>query len=489
MAEFAAAPLGAAPAMPANYPANRKAAMAILLMASFMNLIDVTVVNGALPSMASTLNATSSQLQWVIAAYTLAFSLGLLPFGRLGDTFGRRRMFLAGVGAFTFASLLCGLAPSIEWLIFARVLQGLAGAMMTPQTLAIAQVIFPPEERAGIFALFGFASGLAAVTGPLLGGFLIHLDIAGLTWRPIFLINIPVGILAIVLGLRIIPKVSGIRTLGVDFVGIAIAALALLLITYPMIEGRSHGWPVWTFAMMAASLPLFYIFVKWQQRQSSKGAPEVLPATLLSNRAFITNAMLSSLFFSVIPGFFFAFTFYFQAGYGFEPYQSGIASLPFSFGVLFASAYSSRLGTRGQTQRLFGGAVLLAAGFLAMSFLSSPENPPTQWRYAIPLLAGGIGLGLAVSPMFQRALGSVVGRDAGAASGGLQAIQQAGGAIGVAVTGELFFSQLSRTGGATPGADAYTAAFHIALWYGIIAFIIVAISAVFGPKPVLTKPA
>ena len=485
MAEFAAAPSGAAPTSPANYPANRKAAMAILLMASFMNLIDVTVVNGALPSMAQTLGASPSQLQWVIAAYTLAFSLGLLPFGRLGDTFGRRRMFLAGVGAFTFASLLCGLAPSIEWLIFARVLQGLAGAMMTPQTLAIAQVIFPPEERPGIFALFGFASGLAAVSGPLLGGYLIYLDIAGLSWRPIFLINIPVGILAIVLGLRIIPKVAGIRTLGVDFVGITIAALALLLITYPMIEGRSLGWPVWTFAMMLASIPLFYAFVKWQQRQAANNAPEVLPATLLSNRAFITNALISSLFFSVIPGFFFAFTFYFQSGYGFEPFESGIASLPFSFGVLFASAYSSRLGTRGQTQRLFGGALLLATGFIAMNFLSSPENPPTIWRYAIPLLAGGVGLGLAVSPMFQRALGSVVGRDAGAASGGLQAIQQAGGAIGVAVTGELFFAQLARTGGAIPGADAYTSAFHLSLWYGIIAFIIVAGAAIFGPKPAL----
>jgi EmrB/QacA subfamily drug resistance transporter len=483
MAEFAAAPLNGASTVPAIYPVNRKAAMAILLMASFMNLIDVTVVNGALPSMASTLGATSSQLQWVIAAYTLAFSLGLLPFGRLGDTFGRRRMFLLGVGAFTLASLLCGLAPSIEWLIAARVLQGLAGAMMTPQTLAIAQVIFPPEERAGIFALFGFASGLAAVTGPLLGGFLIHLDILGLTWRPIFLINIPVGILAIILGLRLIPKVAGIRTLGVDFVGIAVAGLALLLITYPMIEGRSHGWPAWTFVMMAASIPLFYLFVKWQQRQAVKGAPEVLPASLLANRAFITNALSSSLFFSVIPGFFFAFTFYFQAGYGFEPYQSGIASLPFSFGVLFASAYSSRLGTRGQTQRLFGGAVLLASAFLAMNFLSGPDNPPTVWRYAVPLLAGGIGLGLSVSPMFQRALGSVAGRDAGAASGGLQAIQQAGGALGVAITGELFFAQLARTGGATPDAAAYTAAFHLSLWYGIFAFITVAAIAVLGPKP------
>jgi EmrB/QacA subfamily drug resistance transporter len=447
------------------------------------------VVNVALPGLQKTLGATSSQLQWVVAAYTLAFALGLLPFGRLGDTFGRRRMFLLGVGAFTFASLLCGLAPSIEWLIFARILQGFAGAMMTPQTLAIAQVIFPPEERAGVFALFGFASGLAAVTGPLLGGFLLNLNLFGLEWRPIFLINIPVGILAIILGFKIIPKLSGVRALGIDFIGIAIAGLALLCLTYPLIEGRNNGWPMWSFAMMLAALMLGWVFVRWQKRQDAKGAAQLLPASLLANRSFVINALLSSLFFSVIPGFFLAFALYFQTGYGFEPLQSGLASVPFSFGVLFASAYSSRLGTRHQSRRLFIGAMLLATGFLVMSFLSGPDNPPTQWRYAIPLLAGGIGLGLAVSPLFQRALGSVVGRDAGAASGGLQAIQQAGGALGVAVTGELFFAQLSRTGGASPGPDAYTAAFHIALWYGIIAFIIVALSAMFGPKPPVAKPA
>jgi predicted MFS family arabinose efflux permease len=392
-------------------------------------------------------------------------------------------MFLLGVGAFTFASLLCGLAPSIEWLIFARVLQGLAGAMMTPQTLAIAQVIFPPEERAGIFALFGFASGLAAVTGPVLGGFLIGLDLAGLTWRPIFLINIPVGILAIVLGLRLIPKLPGQRSLGVDLVGIVLAAIVLLFITYPLIEGRALGWPQWTFTMMAAALLLGWLFVRWQFRQAAQGRPEVLPASLLANRAFIINAILSSLFFSVIPGFFFAFTFFFQSGFGFTPLNSGLASLPFSFGVLFASAYSSRLGTKAQTARLFGGAALLAASFVAMSFLSTPDNPPTLFRYALPLLAGGIGLGMAVSPMFQRALGTVIGRDAGAASGGLQAIQQAGGALGVAVTGELFFAELARRGAAAPAPDAFTAAFHLSLWYGIIAFAIVALSALAGPKP------
>jgi EmrB/QacA subfamily drug resistance transporter len=446
-------------------------------MASFMNLIDVTVVNVALPGLQTTLQATSSQIQWVVAAYTLAFSLALLPFGRMGDTFGRKRMFLLGVAAFTLASLLCGLAPNIEWLIVARILQGIGGAMMTPQTLAIAQVIFPSNERAGIFALFGFASGLAAVAGPLLGGFIINLDVGGLGWRPIFLINIPVGIVAIVLGLRLIPKLPGQRTLGIDWTGITIAGLALFFTTYPLIEGRNHGWPLWCVAMLMAAIPMAWLFVRWQGRQAARGAPQVLPVTLLANRAFVINAFISTLFFSVIPGFFLAYSLYFQSGYGFDPFMSGLASMPFSFGVLAASAVSSRLGTQGQSARMFIGAGLLTVSFVAMLFMSTPDNPPTLWRYAIPLLAGGIGLGLAVSPMFQRALGTVVGRDAGAASGGLQAIQQAGGAFGVAVTGELFFATLAANGGVAGGPAAYTESFHASLWYGVIAFAIVMLSA------------
>jgi EmrB/QacA subfamily drug resistance transporter len=477
----AAAPANPA-AAPADYPANRKAAMAVLLMASFMNLIDVTVVNVALPGMERTMQASSSQLQWVVAAYTLAFSLALLPFGRLGDTFGRRRMFLLGVGAFTAASLLCGLAPSIEWLIAARVLQGIGGAMMTPQTLAIAQVIFPPEERAGIFALFGFTSGLAAVAGPLLGGLLINLDIYGLEWRPIFLINIPLGALAIVLGLRLIPLIAGQRALGVDWTGIAIAGLALFCASFPLIEGRALGWPLWCMVMLAAALPLGWLFVSWQKRQDGRGAPQVLPVTLLRNSAFVRNAFVSTLFFSVIPGFFLAFSIALQTGHGFSPLASGLASVPFSVGVLIASGISSRYGTQYQSLRIAGGSAALLIGFAAMELLSRFAGPPTLMLFALPLLAGGLGLGTAVSPMFQRALASVPPRDAGSASGGLQAIQQAGGAFGVAVTGELFFSTLARNGGAGPAA--HDAAFQAALWYGMLAFIIVAASAFARTAPV-----
>ncbi|MCU0831080.1 MAG: MFS transporter [Rhizobiaceae bacterium] len=459
----------------AAYPARRKAAMAVLLIASFMNLIDVTVVNVALPDLQRTLSATSSQLQWVVAAYTLAFSLALLPFGRMGDTFGRKRMFLLGVGTFTAASLLCGLAPTIEWLIAARVLQGIGGAMMTPQTLAIAQVIFPPDERAGIFALFGFTSGLAAVAGPLLGGVLINLDLFGLAWRPVFLINIPIGLFAIVAGLRLIPFIAGQRGLGIDWAGILIAGLVLFAATFPLIEGRTLGWPLWCILMLAAALPLGWLFLNWQHRQDARGAPQVLPVALLANRGFVVNAFVSTLFFSVIPGFFLAFTIHLQSGFGFTPLQSGVASLPFSIGVLVASGISSRLGVQGQTPRMAGGSAALLAAFVAMALLSRAGVQPTVWTYGLPLLVGGLGLGTAVSPMFQRALASVPPRDAGAASGGLQAIQQAGGGFGVAVTGELFFATLAAQGGAA--AEAHAAGFHVSLWYGIVAFSLVTLAA------------
>lgn len=462
------------------YPPRRRAAMAVLLLASFMNLIDVTVVNVALPGLQQALGASSSQLQWVVAAYTLAFSLALLPFGRMGDTFGRRRMFLLGVAAFTAASLVCGVAPTIEWLIAARVLQGVGGAMMTPQTLAIAQVIFPPQERAGIFALFGFASGLAAVAGPLLGGFLINLDLFGLGWRPIFLINIPVGAFAIIMGLRLIPVIPGQRALGIDWAGIAIAGLALLCATYPLIEGRALGWPAWCFALLAASIPLGWLFVRWQRRQDALGAPQLLPLSLLRNRGFVLNALISTLFFSVIPGFFLAFALYLQTGFGFTPLQSGMASLPFSIGVLLASGVSSRMGTARQTLRMAAGTAALLCAFIVMALLTRGAATPTLTLHALPLLAGGLGLGVAVSPMFQRALATVPPRDAGSASGGLQAIQQAGGAFGVAITGELFFSVLAANGGA--GGPAHAGAFHAALWYGIIAFAIVLASTATGAR-------
>jgi len=295
---------------------RRWLALAVLLIASFMNLIDVTIVNVAVPSMQKNLGADASEIEWVIAAYVLAFALGLLPFGRLGDILGRTRMFLVGVTAFTVASAACGLAPSIEWLIAARVFQGLAGAMMTPQVLAIATVTFPPEERGQSFSLFGFSAGFAAVCGPILGGLLIGADIGGLDWRPIFLVNVPVGIAAVILGWFIIPRTPGHPTLKNDFLGIALFAGSMVLLVYPLIEGRAAGWPLWTWGMLAASAVGILLFVLWERRMARLDKPQLLNYSLITNGNFLLGMMVTTIFSSGVPSFFFVFSIMLQIGFG-----------------------------------------------------------------------------------------------------------------------------------------------------------------------------
>ncbi|MEM5472040.1 MFS transporter [Hoeflea sp. AS60] len=462
---------------------RRWIAMAVLLIAGFMNLIDVTIVNVALPSLQAGLGATSSEIEWVVAAYIMAFAIGLLPFGRLGDMLGRRKIFLVGVGVFTIASTLCGLAPSIETLIAARVLQGVGGAMMSPQTLAIAQVIFPPNERAAAFALFGVTAGLAAVSGPLIGGLLINADIMGLSWRPIFLVNIPVGLFAILAGLKFIPSMAGNRDVGIDIGGIALAALALLLVVFPLIEGREVGWPIWIFGLMLASIPAAWLFVRWQYRQAALGAPQLLPVTLMTNVSFMGGVLMASLFFSAVPGFFMVFAVFLQTGFGLTPLQSGLTTVPFSAGVFVASMFSGKIGARWQRQRIFVGSMMLFCAMLWLQFLVSGLDGTVRSIMLLPpLLIAGLGLGTAVSPLFQLALANVPDRDAGSASGGVQSFQQVGGAMGVAIMGHLFFTRLTQDGVTDIASSAYIASLDHAVFYPVVAFGLTAV-AVFFVKP------
>lgn len=463
--------------------------MAVLLIAGFMNLIDVTIVNVALPSLQSGLGATSAEIEWVVAAYIMAFAVGLLPFGRLGDMLGRRRIFLLGVGAFTIASTLCGLAPGINTLIAARVLQGIGGAMMTPQTLAIAQVIFPPKERGVAFALFGVTAGLAAVSGPLIGGVLINADIFGLTWRPIFLVNIPVGLFAILAGLKFIPDMQGNRDVGIDLGGIALAALTLLLVVFPLIEGRELGWPAWIFALSVAAIPAGWLFVRWQHRQADAGAPQLLPVTLMTNASFMGGVLTASLFFSAVPGFFMVFAVFLQTGFGLTPLQSGLTTVPFSAGMFFASMVSGKLGTRLQRKRIFVGSIMLFCAMLWLQFLViGLDTTLRSTMFLPPFLIAGLGLGTAVSPLFQLVLANVPDRDAGSASGGVQSFQQVGGALGVAVTGQLFFSGLVPGGGLENSHSAYVESLHQALFYPVVAFGLTALAVFFlRPRPIPGK--
>lgn len=468
---------------------RRWVAMSILLIASFMNLIDVTIVNVALPSLQTSLGATPEQIEWVIAAYVLAFALGLLPFGRLGDIVGRTRMFLIGVTLFTIASAFCGLAPSIEWLIAARVLQGFAGAVMTPQVLAIATVTFPPEERGFAFSLFGLSAGLAAVCGPLVGGILIGADLWGLDWRPIFLVNVPVGILAVVAGWFLIARTPGHPDLRNDYVGIGLFSLAAFAVVFPLVEGRALGWPLWIWAMMASSVVFAALFVFWQNRRHAANEPQLLNWNLISNGNFLLGVLVVTIFSSGIPGFFMVISLLLQSGYGFTPLESGLTNTPFSVGVLVSSLIAGRLGTTYLRTRVGVGGVLLVVGITWLHFtIAGVTDTIDHWWFLPPLFIAGIGLGLGFSGLFQSVLAGVPPRDAGAGSGALQAFQQVGGAVGVALVGQIFFSILSDqfATGRTPH-EAFVAATANATWYQIVSFALVVVLVFFlkplGPRP------
>jgi EmrB/QacA subfamily drug resistance transporter len=456
---------------------RRWIALFVLLLASFMNLIDVTIVNVALPSLQANMHADPSELEWVVAAFVLAFALGLLPFGRLGDVVGRTRMFLIGVALFTLASAFCGLAPSIEWLIAARVLQGLAGAIMTPQVLAIAQVTFPPEEKGQAFSLFGLSAGLAAVTGPILGGLLIGANLFGLDWRPIFLVNVPVGILAVVAGLYLIPRTPGHPDLKNDFVGIAIFALATVAMIYPLVEGRSFGWPIWAFALIGLSLLLVALFVLWEKRRAAANQPQLLNFSLISNGNFLLGLLVTTIFASGVPAMFIVISLTLQSGYGFTPLESGLTNTPFSVGVLLVSLLIGRLGQRFLKERLMVGAALLVIGITWLDFtIRGLGDTASHWTFTAPLLLAGLGLGTGFSGLFQTVLMGVPPRDAGAGSGALQAFQQLGGAVGVALVGEIFFTLLGQGMAAgLPPKQAFVAAAGPAIIYQIVSFSLVVV--------------
>ncbi|MBE0581066.1 DHA2 family efflux MFS transporter permease subunit [Devosia sp.] len=454
---------------------RRWLALFILLIANFMNLIDVTIVNVALPSMREGLGATDSQIEWVIAAYILAFALGLLPFGRLGDILGRTTLFLWGVAAFTAASALCGLAPNIEFLIIARVIQGLAGAAMTPQVMAIATVTFPPHERSQAFSLFGLSAGLAAVCGPLLGGVLISANLFGMDWQPIFLVNIPIGIAAVVAGWFFIPRLPGHAALRNDYVGIGLFGLGILAVVFPIVEGRAYGWPAWAFTMMAAGLMLLVAFVLWTRNRAATGQSQLLNFDLITNQQFMFGAFVVTVFSSGIPGMFMVISLLLQGGFDFTPLQSGLTNTPFSVGVLIASVIAGRFGARYLRGRLALAGALVSFGIAWLHFyIAGVTDSIDQLAFLVPLLLAGIGLGLGFSSLFQLVLANVPPRDAGAGSGALQAFQQVGGALGVAIIGQIFFSDLGNsfaTGG-TPHA-AFAGASSLALWYVVASFALV----------------
>ncbi|MEV0273336.1 MFS transporter [Hamadaea sp. NPDC050747] len=425
-------------AEPTNDP-RRWIALITMLSGAFMNLLDVSIANVALPSLRADLGASFSAVQWLLAGYTLAFAALLITGGRLGDMFGRKRLFLIGMVGFAVASALCGAAPTPGVLVGARILQGAAGALMVPQVLATIQVTFAPAERIKALGAFGATAGLGTVSGPLLGGLLIQADLFGWGWRSIFFINVAIAAIAVPIAFLVVRESRNTQGSRLDLPGVVLVTAGLLLFIYPIVQGRENDWPLWGWLMMAAGVLVLAFFGWYESRRKSP----LVPMTLFGRRSFTAGVLTGLAFFGGIASFFLVLTFYLQYGLGFTPLRAGLTTLPFSIGVGVLSVAATKLAPKLGRTTVMIGAVVMALGIGGVIYTIGEYGPRVESWQLIPAMAiAGAGMGLVVAPLADIILAGVDRRDAGSASGVINTAYQVGNALGIAILGSIFVSLL-----------------------------------------------
>jgi EmrB/QacA subfamily drug resistance transporter len=428
-----------------------RGALPVLLAGVFTCLLDFFIVNVALPDTQRDLHAGPSAVQFIVAGYGLAVAAGLITAGRLGDLYGRRKLYVLGLGLFTVASAACGLAPSAGFLVAARVVQGAAAALLMPQILAIINTIYTGPARAKAFTAYGMTVGFGAVFGQLVGGVLIRLDLGGLGWRSIFLINIPVGVAAVALAPRLIPESRAPGAGRIDLIGAALVSVGLVAIVLPLVEGQQQGWPAWVFVCMAASVPLLGAFALHERRLAARDGSPLINLTLFRERAFTAGVVINLAYQLMMASFFLVLALFLQDGLGLSALQSGLVFLPLGLGYFTASVQSAKLAARLGPQVLAVGSLVVSGGYL---LLAAAAHDGAGWL--IPgLVISGIGMGLVIAPLPAIVLARVRPDHAAAASGVLSTAQQAGGSLGVAVIGAVFYGAL--------GSGSYSRAFGLSL--------------------------
>jgi MFS family permease len=437
-------------------------AFAVVIAASVMDLLDSTITQTAGPAIRRELGGSFADLEWFTAVYTLAMSATLLVGGRLGDAFGRRRMLLAGMGGFVVSSLTCALAPSPDWLIGFRAAQGAFGALMVVQGFGLVREMFGDEGQQRAFGIFGPVMGLAAVLGPLIGGGLVNLNLFGSGWRAIFLVNVPLGGLALAGGLRLLPRVKPVHPeLRLDPVSVLLAMASGVALVYPLIEGRQDGWPVWAFAMLAGGGLLLAAFAMRQARRVRRGrAPMVQPA-ILRRRPYVAGLAVVLGFIGAMGGMMLAFNVMFQAGLGYSPLASGLATVAVPVAAIGGSITSSMLLARIGRTTMHVGIAAMALGLVAVDLvLRAVGGGLSAWETAAPMALTGFGMGMVFVPMFDVILAGVEPHDMGSASGLLESVQQLAMSIGIALVGTVLFGGL---GGARPAVAFVASASHALL--------------------------
>jgi EmrB/QacA subfamily drug resistance transporter len=438
-----------------KFQGNPWAVLLVVSLGFFMTLLDLTIVNIAIPNMIAHLHASLDDILWVINAYALVLAVLLITSGRLGDILGQRVMFITGVVIFTAASVACGLSPGPAWLIAFRAIQGLGAAVLMPQTLAILTTVFPPERRGAAFGVWGAVAGAATIAGPTLGGLLV----TAFDWRYIFFINLPIGVIVIGLAVVLIPATHVRRQHRLDVTGVILASAALLAICYGLVEGQRYNWGtikgfVSIPLVIGVGVVLLAVFL-WVQAATQDREP-LVPFALFRNRNFSLMNWVASTVAIGMMGIFLPLTIYLQSVLGFSALKAGLALAPASIISIFVAPAAGRLSDRiGGKYILMTGLVLFGGG-MAWIALTAQVNS-TWYDFLAPLLVAGIGMGCTFAPMTTVAMHDVEPRMAGAASGMLNTTRQVGAVIGTAAVGALLQNRL--TAALTSQAQARSAAF------------------------------
>jgi EmrB/QacA subfamily drug resistance transporter len=455
-----AATRAVAPAASAEPDPRRWLMLPVVLMAMFMAGFDIWAVNVAAPSLQRDLHVSDASLQLIVGGYAFMYASGMVTGGRLGDLFGYRRMFMIGVVTFALASLVCGLARSPGELVAARLVQGLTGAAMVPQVLALITATFPPAERPKAVSWFGVTMGVGFVSGQILGGGLLSANVLGLGWRAIFLVNVPVGLAALIAAALLVPHAWGQRRPRLDPLGALGVSASLAMALVPLTLGRDEGWPVWTWVSLSASLPLLALTVAWERRLAGRGGEPLLDLPLFRDRAFSAGLAANFGLTFFFGSFMFVLTLLLQAGLGQEPFHAGVEALPLAATFTVMSILGPRFAARLGSWSITLGAALASLGALALVGTGMRYGAHlTGWDLAPATALIGLGQGIALPSLIGAVLAHVKPERAGAAAGILTTTQQFGVASGVAIIGAVFYGAL----GAVPSRASFVSAMELAM--------------------------
>ncbi|MDX6354800.1 MAG: hypothetical protein QOF98_1703 [Streptomyces sp.] len=457
-----------------SYSPKRWFALAVTLLAVLMDMVDSTVINVALPSLREDLHASSTQLEWSVAGYTLAFASGMITSGRLGDRYGRRRIFVLGLTLFTIMSALAGMANGPEMLIATRVLQGASASLMVPQVLAMVQVEFPKVEQPKAMAMYGMTFALGGLGGPLLGGVLLDADLFGLDWRPIFYVNVPIGIAGLIGAFLLTRESYSEDAPSADLPGTLIVTGGLVALLYPLVEGRTLDWPWWTIALMVACPVLLFLFYRYEQGMVRRSQAPLIDPELFQFRGAVGGLLVAVVFFAG-TAYTLILTVHLQTGLGFSPLHTALSMIPFTVGVGAGSGLAPQLMVLGRKLVIIGSLIMAAGMGVVLATVDRYGTGMNSWQLIPGLLIAGFGMAMVAGTLVNIVLAKVPPRHSGAASSLVNTAIQVGVAAGVALIGTVYFGQLDHGHSAVHSAE-------LGIWVVIGLYVLSAVAALVLPS-------